>query len=68
MEPKGSQNKGLKGAEIGLFWELGNLVWIWQALYLSHIGLPSGAPGRHSKSDPDPEPLPDIILDRFGAI
>ena len=66
MSSKWSQKGAQKEAKIELLYELRNLVWIWQALYL--MGLPRDGPGRQSKSEPDSQPCPEPLFNDFGRI
>ena len=66
--PKGLQNGGLNGSKIALLGDLPEVSWIWYLLYGSHMGLSRGAPGRHPKSGPNPEPLPNPLFPHFGRI
>ena len=56
------------GAEIGLLSDMPEVSWICYLLYLRHMGLSRGAPGRHPESSWNPEPCPDPIFMIFGWI
>ena len=51
-----------------LLGDLPEVSWIWYLLYGSHMGLSRDAPGRHPKSSPIPEPLPNTIVLDFERI
>ena len=68
MNPKGNQNGAQKEGNTGLLSDQSDMSWICYLLYLSHMGLPRGGPGRQSKSDPDSEPCPEQLFDDLGRI
>ena len=55
-------------SKISLLGDLPEVSWICYLLYGSHMGLSRGAPGRHQKSSPIPEPLPNPIFLHFKRI
>ena len=68
MSPKGLQNGCQNGSKITLLGDLPEVSWICYLLYGSHMGLSRDAPGRHPKSSPIPEHLPNPIFLHFERI
>ena len=68
ISAKGFQNGSQNSSQITLLGDLPEVSWICYLLYGSHMGLSRDAPGRHPKSSPIPEPLPNPIFLHFKRI